>query len=763
MAHAVTPMEIFFKEQCIRCHGEKKSKGDLRLDTLSPDMSKPENFDIWKDVLDRLENGEMPPKDEPQPDATQVNVITTAISTHLDDAALKGRTEGRVTLRRLNRVEYENTVRDLFAVNVAVKEMLPEDTISHGFDNVGAALNVSPVLMERYLEAADAVLNAAVAPVNHLESKKEHFDLMDSLPSWFQTAVYPRDEGVVLFRSDSSATQLSKFRPTGPGKYRFRIAVSAHNCDGPVPMAVLLGNFNKVGGAANHGGYFDAPPGGPHVVEVEGRLEKGETIKVMPVSLPMVYLKRDNMGEYPGPGLHVHWIEAEGPLPETWPTESYSRVLGDADPKHGTLADAEKILRALLPRAFRRPTADREAKPYLALVSKALEAGQPFDLALRGGIKGVLTSPKFLYLREKPGALDDFALASRLSYFLWSTMPDDALLSLAAKGELHQPQVLHAQVERLLNDPRAKAFTEDFTGQWLNLRSIALNTPDKVLYPEFEELLQWSMEEETHAFFNAMLKENLSVKNIVDSNFAMINERLAKLYGIEGVKGVEIRKVALKPEDHRGGIITQASVLKVTANGTTTSPVLRGVWLMDRILGKPVPPPPASVPAIEPDIRGAVGIRDQLAKHRQSESCARCHRRIDPLGFALENYDVIGGWREHYRAMGTKEKVKNRVGPLAKYLAAWQYGEGLPVDAGDTFADGRKFTDVAEFKKLLLANPEQIARSLTEKLAAYATGHPVSFGDHAAINKILADTKKSDYGLRTLVHAVVTSELFLNK
>ena len=753
-----------FQENCAKCHGEKKAKGDLRLDQLDADLTKAATFQRWQKILDQLQSGEMPPEDEKRPDAAKLAAAIRIISAQLDAAASQHRAEGRVVLRRLNRVEYENTVRDLFSVDAKVKEILPEDAVAQGFDNVGAALNVSPVLMERYLEAADAVVTAAIQPVHQLESTKQRFDLDDSIPPY--VTHWKQDEGVILFRTaGDSGVDLRKFKAPAPGRYRFRVAASAHNSDTPLPMALLLGNFVVGGNPTRHLGYFDAPPGPARVIEFEERLAaKNDTIKVIPFSLPYVYLSKQNMPEYPGPGLHIHWIEVEGPFPESWPTEGYRRVFGDADPKTGTLADAEKLIRALLPRAFRRPVREGEEKPFVALVAKSLEMGQPFEASLRAGYKAVLASPKFLYLREEPGPLNDHALASRLSYFLWSTMPDETLLALAAKGELRKPGVLHAQVERMLNHPKAKAFTENFTGQWLNLRDIALNTPDKLLYPEFEEILQWSAERETHLFFEEMLKQNLSVKNFVDSDFAMLNGRLARHYGIPGVEGVAFRKVALKPEFHRGGLLTQASVLKVTANGTSTSPVLRGVWILDRILGRPAPPPPPNVPAIEPDIRGAKTIREILGKHRKTENCAGCHSRIDPPGFALENYDVIGGWRERYRVVAEpKNRVNNRTGPLAKYLAAWQYGLGLPVDAGDTLPDGRKFADIGEFKKLLLTHPEQIARCVTEKLITYATGNPVGPADHVAVKRILADAKPSDYGMRSLVHAIVASELFQQK
>ncbi|MCA9051217.1 MAG: DUF1592 domain-containing protein, partial [Planctomycetaceae bacterium] len=346
----------------------------------------------------------------------------------------------------------------------------------------------------------------------------------------------------------------------------------------------------------------------------------------------------------------------------------------------------------------------------------------------------------------------------------WSTMPDETLFSVADSGELHRPDVLRDQVERMLKDPKSRAFTENFTGQWLSLRDINATTPDKTLYPEFEELLQWSSLRETHLFFEELLTENLSVRNFIDSDFAMLNGRLAEHYGIPDVSGVEFRRVALRPEYHRGGVLTHASILKVTANGSNTSPVLRGVWVLDRILGQPVPAPPPNVPAVEPDIRGASTIREQLVKHRATENCNSCHSRIDPLGFALENYDVIGGWRDRYRVVADrKDWVNNRVGPLAKYLAAWQYGLGQPIDAGEIVPDGRAFSNLNELKQLLLVDPEQIARSLTEKLVTYSTGQPVGFSDRKAVNQILSEAKLSNYGLRSLVHAIVVSDLFQKK
>lgn len=756
----------FFVPHCVACHGPESQQGGLRLDRVDTDLTQPSTFERWRLIVSRIHSGEMPPPDEPRPQPAHVADIVRQLTNKLQTAATERRKEGRVVLRRLNRTEYENTLCDLFGVSVSIKDMLPEDAVAHGFDNVGAALQLSPVHMERYLDAADAVLTAATAPVHQLESRTERFDLYDSLPTWFANGVWKQDDGVILFRNAAdSASDLRKFRAPAPGRYRFRITASAHNSAVPIPMAVLLGNFVVSGNPTRHLGYFDVPPGTPQVIELEEKLlARNDTIKVAPVAMPFVYLKQETMPAYPGPGLKIHGIEVEGPLPEAWPTESYRRVFGAVDPKRGTRADAESLLRDLLPKAFRRPIADDEVAPYLSLVDKMLEAGQPFDAAYRTGLKAALASPQMLYFRESAGRLDDYALASRLSYFLWSTLPDDELFSLAKAGQLHQPDVLRSQVERMLRHPRARRFTENFTGQWLSLREINATTPDKTLYPEFDELLQWSAVQETRLFFEELLYHNLSVRNVIDSDFTMLNARLAQHYGIPGVLGVTMRKVPLQPEFHRGGVLTHASILKITANGTSTSPVLRGAWVLDHIMGQPAPPPPPNVPAVEPDIRGATTIREQLARHRATENCAGCHARIDPPGFALENYDVIGGWRERYRiAADRKQWVNNRVGPLAKYLAAYQYGLGPEIQAGDVLPDGRAFADIDEFKQRLLEDPEKIARCMIEKLVTYATGSPIEFSDHQAVDTILTETKDTGYGLRSLLDAIVASDLFLMK
>ena len=378
-----------------------------------------------------------------------------------------------------------------------------------------------------------------------------------------------------------------------------------------------------------------------------------------------------------------------------------------------------------------------------------------------GAYTAVLCSPQFLCLDEKPGCLDDFALASRLSFFLWNSPPDRELRDCAAKNEIHRPQVLRAQARRLLDSPKSRCFVEAFLDYWLDLRKMLDTAPDAQLYSDYylDDLLTESALEEPRAFFAELLREDLPARSIVSSDFVFVNERLAAHYGLPPVPGVALRRTELPADSPRGGLMTQAAVLKVTANGTTTSPVLRGVWVMERILGQPVPAKPASVPAIEPDTRGAMTIRQQLERHRSDSSCAACHAKMDPAGFALENFDVMGGWRDRYRAEGGGTPEPG----IARSGQKFTFHYALPVDARGELPDGRPFQDIRELKRLLLANEQQIARNLLQQLSVYATGAPVCFSDRPQIEAILQRAGSSQYGVRTLIQELVQSDLFREK
>jgi mono/diheme cytochrome c family protein len=764
----------FLARHCLECHGIDEPKGDLRLDRLSRDFTDAASREQWRTALKRIAAGEMPPESQPRPSADEVRAFSDWVNARARAAEAADRAaQGRAVLRRLNRVEYENTICDLLGVKIELQELLPVDTSAHGFDNVGEALHVSSFLMERYLEAADTALNVAIAnaPQPELVSQRYRCEDERHVKSTTERVFRQIDDALVCFSSSAwQAITLGQFYPRDRGTYRFRISASGFQSDGkPVVFRVDAGPMLM--GTKNHlVDYFAVPADEPTIVEFVEDQEARSTIRLLPYGLASAQ-SVDKVGadEYTGAGLAIQWIEVEGPLHDAWPPESHRRLFGELAqapvPKRrerlevvsdDPLPDAERILRSFARRAFRRTVTDDDVQPFVALVADKLAEDYSFEQAVRVGLKGMLVSPEFLFLRERPGRLDDFALASRLSYFLWSTMPDEELFALAGQGALAEPDTLRRQVERMLGDRRARALTENFAGQWLGLRDIDFTEPDHRLYPEFDDMLKAAMVKEAHLFFNEVLKNDLSVTSFVASDFTLLNERLAEHYGIEGVEGPQFRKVALPPDSHRGGVLTMAAVLKVTANGTTTSPVVRGAWVLDRIVGTPPPPPPGGVPAVDPDIRGATTIREQLAKHREIESCASCHAKIDPPGFALESFDVIGGWRENYRSVGKGEAVtvKGRRMP---------YHKGPPVDPGDVLADGRPFADIDGFRQLLLEDQDQITRNLTRKLLTYATGQPPAEADQAEVDAIVERLRDRNYGLRSLVHEIVQSEAFRNK
>lgn len=649
---------LFFAKHCQACHDGPKPKGDFQLKNLSRDFSDKVNRVRWLAVLDQVEAGNMPPAKRPRPPAQDVKALTGWISEQVAKGEAEQRaTQGRVVLRRLNRNEYVNTVRDLLAVDVELKDLLPLNTSTSGFDNSAESLHVSSYLMENYLAAADRVLDAAIANRPRPRTIKQRHDIKDETTVKPTGSVYRHlDDGVAIFSSWVSANiqvTLWRFQTRQPGRYRFRISGYGFQTDKLVTFHVKAGPMNA---AAQQYliDYFEVPASKPTVVEFVEQMKANHTIRIVTDGLGAIPPQVEMVGadKYTGPGPVVQWVEIEGPLLDSWPPESHRRIFGDLpqsrDPddrnrqevvSQQPLVDAERILRNFTRRAFRREVTDEDIKPFLTRVETKLAEGYSLEQALRVGLKAVLVSPHFLFLREQAGVspsderlprssrlrksdstpLDDFALASRLSYFLWSSMPDEELLALAHQRKLHEPETLREQVERMLRDPKAAAFTENFAGQWLGLRAIDDTTPDRMLYPEYDDILKVSMVKETLLFFNEVLKHDLSLTSFVASDFSMLNGRLAKHYGIPSIEGLEFRRVSLPPESHRGGVLTMASVLKVSANGTTTSPILRGAWVLDRILGTPPPKPNVDVEAVEPDIRGATTIREQLAKHRQQQ------------------------------------------------------------------------------------------------------------------------------------------------
>lgn len=768
------PFRPFLDQHCAKCHSGDKPKGDWRVDDLNPDFANKSSREHWQTMQEKLDAGEMPPKSKPRPPEKDVHALTDWITGQVVAVSSK---EGRVVLRRLNRAEYQNTVNDLLGVHAKLMDMLPADSQANGFDNVGEALHTSSFLMDQYLIAADAALDQAIANRPKPKLIQNHNSLKESHQvKSTQEKVFRKNDGeqVIMFTSSPwQAATLAPFYPSDRGYYRFRIAASAVQSKGkPVTFSVMSGGGGMGGAKAHLVSYFDAPADKPKVIEFTDYMEPKTSITILPYGLASSQaVNKVGADAWMEPGLAIDWVEVEGPLNDTWPPESHRRIFGDLSQGKSPIynqsdrvevvsnyppADADRILRKFARRAFRRSVTDADIKPYLNLVQAKLTEGQSFEKAVRVALGAIMVAPEFLFLRETPGKLDAFALASRLSFFLWSSMPDEELLTLAEQGKLTNAETLRAQVERMLKDPKAGAFTENFVGQWLGLRDIDFTLPSQILYPDYDEMLKLSMMRETELFFTEVLKENLSLTNFLASDFTMLNGRLAKHYGIPGVEGWEFRKTALPADSHRGGVLTMASVLKVTANGTNTSPVIRGAWVLDRILGTPPPRPPENVGAIDPDTRGTTTIREQLAKHRQLESCAACHVKIDPAGFALESFDVIGGWRDHYRSSGNGK-------PIIIDGQKMRYLQGPKVEPADVLPDGRAFQNSDELKQLLLADKDKFARALTIKLLTYATGGPPERSDKTKIDTIVAQAKAKNYGFRSLIHEIVESELFQKK
>jgi hypothetical protein len=823
----------FVAAQCAGCHNAKLKQGNLDLVSLAFDPEKADNFAIWAKIHDRVRDGEMPPV----PSATLTKASKDAFLTSLAAPLVvadraRYAASGRSTIRRMNRQEYENTLRDLLGAPwLQVQDMLPEDGVAYKFNKSAEALDVSHVHMNQYLASADYALREvlpksearpALVTKRYYSRDQNSFFGQIRFPKSNERDAYPvvgnsadlevlhktgrrtpgdpksptrEIEGIAVVCSSYEPIELRFNKFTAPASGRYKIRLNAHTVwvgpqQGekwwkPDPENISAGRtqepitlYSELPPRQQRRlGSFDVYPD-PRVNELDVYLLKGETIRVDAArffrSRPPGSTWRNPLATKEGqPAVSFRWMEAEGPIVEQWPTSGQQLLFGNLPFSVGAngtatfeskapAADSRRLLAAFLKRAYRHPVPEGEVERFAKLADKARADGFSFTDAMISAYTAALVSPAFVALEEKPGRLDSYAMASRLSYFLWNTEPDATLRQLAERNQLQDPAVLRAQAKRLLADARSQRFVKAFLDYWLDLRKINNTSPDGSLYPDYylDDFLVESAGDETRAFFSEMLRRNLPARNVVSSDFAMLNERLAAHYGIPGVTGAALRPVALPADSVRGGLMTQASVLKVTANGTTTSPVLRGVWISERILGRTVPPPPSGVPPVEPDTRGAKTIREQLAQHRSQTFCKSCHARIDPAGFALESFDVAGGQRDKYRALGDGGKPAEGIGKAGHFF---EFHYALPVDPSGTLPDGRSFANVQELKKLLLADERQIARNLASQLVTYSTGAPVRFGDRPRLEEILDQSKSSGYGTEALIEAIVRSELFRSK
>jgi hypothetical protein len=751
-----TSVDAFFDQHCYECHDDDTQKSGLNLLEVKPDFSSRDAVLRWTDIVDRIVAGEMPPAKKKRPAPAEIKTLTAWVGPRLTEGDRKLR---QVVQRRLNRVEYEHTMHDLLKIDVPLAELLPEDQQLHGFDNNGAALAVSAEHMARYLEAARRALDAAIVTRDKPETKTWTVTAYKEVERYLEAGQYGWvDERVIAYMSNKS--QYSKIstrlgRLPERGRYRFSWDAVAVNSDKPIVFSVNASDFNKVAASFTTLHYYEAPPK-PKRFEFEAVLGNKYAIQFFIHGLP-TWIKGPAKGTYPGVGFGS--VTITGPLNDVWPPASHTELLGDVDLGAAGKAEAESVLKRFVPKAFRRPAAAGEVDRYVKMVTDRLQAGRSFEDSLKVALTAVLCSPSFLYLDETtlPGSpqISDHEFATRLSYMLWSSMPDEPLRKAADAGSLSDAKALHKEVERMLKDPRSERFISNFVGQWLHLRDINETTPDRKLYKEYDELLQYSMIDESETFFRHLLHEDLSIVNCLDSDFVMINQRIATHYGIDGVEGLGLRKVALTPDSVRGGVLTQGAVLKVTANGTNTSPVVRGVWVLENVLGVAPRPPPPNIAGIEPDIRGAETIRQQLDKHRDVESCNACHRSIDPPGFALESFDPVGKYRQKYLRFVVNPKHADK---------GWgSVQKGADVDASGQLATGETFGGIREFKKLLVSDPDSFAECLAEKLLIYGLGRELGYSDRPMVHDVAKRVGDKGYGLRSLVHEVVASEAFKKK
>ena len=806
------------ERHCADCHDADTHKGDFRLDQLRADLGTtpaPDAAKHWGRVLARVEAGEMPPPKKERPPLKDTEQIQAWTKRTLAQEIKLRRQDGRGRMRRLNRLEYENTLHDMLGITTPLQDMLPLDEEADGFDTSAAALSISPVHIQRYMDAAEAALRAVAVRALRPASETRRFVFADEITDDPQKSngslthgsnkpvIQIRDGRLVFFTAPHievpiRSDQFAKSTKERPGLYKVRVSAFTHDGQGEGLVYSLRSTLSK-----KSFGYFDAPAEGSAVAEIQHWFGPGDNVIIDPYRLNQARVKR-KLGYYPpkppaqieGLGLGIDWIELEGPLDQEWPPAGHQVLFGNtplkpfkelpkeikgtgefAQPRNtaqltpmpeDTRAAAKELLPKFVARAFRRPVSTDEVAPFLEVANRQLDANECFEAAMRQAYLTVLCSPDFLFLVEPTGRLDNHALASRLSYFLTRSAPDEGLRHAAERGTLSNPKVLKAETERLLASARSRAFIHDFLDHWLHLRDLDATMPDKELFPEFysnrfssvvDGLLRESIAAETRLCFADLLEHNGSLLKLIDSDATFLNNRLAEFYGLPPVAGSGMRKVQLPADSPRGGVLTQASVLKVTANGSRTSPVLRGAWVLDNILGRPPSPPPPNVGSIEPDTRGATTVREQLSKHQSSESCASCHRQIDPPGFAMEAFDPIGQWRENYRTTETGTEVKT----LGDDGAKFKYRIGQRVDASGVLSDKQAFAGPGEFKKLALQQKEAIARCLAGKLVTYSTGTRTEPGDIAALDAIVAAAQKQGYGLRTLLHEVIQSELFLSK
>jgi mono/diheme cytochrome c family protein len=727
---------------CVSCHGGAKPKGNFALDKIKDDADATKSRNTWEKVIQALEAGEMPPPGKKMPSTEEREVVVTFLNQQLGAPdCTKKRDPGRLTLRRLNRVEYNNTVRDLLGVQVKPADDFPADDIGYGFDNIGDVLTLPPLLLEKYLNAAEAITSEMfkVLPAQPANRRRFNDTQLRTFPRLREriNSAYPIAPGGEAY---------GDFNVYKTAEHTLAVRAGAQNTDGK-PFKLVVKIDDKVVKT------FEVKESSLSRFEFTHRIEAGNhritAVFEKPESNPdpKPEPKKDTRPEPEKdpkllPTMPIEYIDVVSPPQPAEHTKSYERLMiAKADGKNDEDA-ARQVIESLTRRAYRRPVKKDDVERLLRLYRMARKQGDDHDKGVELMVQAVLVSPHFLFRIEsdpQPGnpelvhPVSEHELATRLSYFLWSTMPDDELFRKAEEGTLRKE--LDQQVKRMLADPKSKSLVENFAGQWLMTRNLKAMSPDPGVYPRFDDRLRQAMIQETELFFAEIVREDRSILDFIDADFTFVNERLADHYGIKGVRGPEFRKVKLE-DGQRGGILTQASLLTVTSNPTRTSPVKRGKWIMENILNTPPPPPPPGAGELSEDKKAveSASLRERMELHRKDPNCATCHARMDPLGFAFENYDGIGAWR----TMDGKFKI----------------------DAAGTLPGGRGFKGAGELKKILKERKNEFSRCLAEKLLTYAVGRGVEYGDKCVLDDLVKVVEQKDYRFSALVLAVVKCEPF---
>lgn len=769
----------FLETHCFDCHNADNAEADFDLSELG-DSSASGDFDRWVEVYDRVAGGEMPPEEMDRPDNSELHDFVTSTKRTL---AKRQQADfdhlGRVRGRRLSHLQLERSLHDLLGIDVPLTIHMPEEQRTEGFTSIASGQSISQHQLKTHLNVVDVALDEAF---RRAESKPDEWRKELSPQRLARQRANRRcrepemlnGKAVVWTASTTFYGRLPVTTASEEGWYRITFDASGLNVPkdrgiwctvrtgrniSSAPLLATVGAFevtNKVKqysfvGWLPEGHMFEIRPGDRTLKQgrfAGGQIGAGEGT---PQNVPGLA-----MGDAVLERVHV------GPRGHVATDEDIRRLLfGDLTAKGfgKTQAfrlqsgkpseDAAMLATSFAERAFRRPVDEAVVRPYVDFVQQQLSDGSLLSDALRSGYRAILCSPRFLYFQEAPGALDDYSIASRLSYLLWNRPPDEELLQLASDGKLQQPAIRRQQARRMLADGKAEPFVVDLADQWLQLNDIGFTEPDRRMFNNFDTIVRESMLLETHEFLRELLREDLSITNLIDSDFTFLNSRLARYYDMadeaaDAKLGDQIQKVKFTDTNPRGGLMTHGAILKVTANGTATSPVVRGVWMAEKLLGIHIPSPPENIPAIEPDIRGATTIRELLEKHKSDSSCASCHVKIDPAGFALENFDPAGQYRKNYPSAKRKQK-------------------GQPIDASSETPDGRPFKDLAGFQQLIVQDKAALAANVVRHLVAYGTGATCEFADRDDVDSIVKRSANRDYGFRTLLMNMIASDLFVSK